>query len=55
MINKQQYNYEYLQQFCEDNKIELIDEYSKENKTTRISIIQGKSPGNLFQQQSTCH
>ncbi len=45
MINQQQYNYAYLQQFCEDNKIELVDEYSKENKMTRISIIQGKCKG----------
>jgi hypothetical protein len=38
---KQKYNYEYLQQFCKDNNIELVDDYSKD-KITRDSIIQGK-------------
>jgi len=38
---KQQYNYEYLQQFCKDNNIELEIDYSKD-KITRDSIIRGK-------------
>ena len=42
---KQQYNYEYLQQFCKDNNIELVDEYSKD-KITRDTIIQGKCKSN---------
>ena len=41
---KQQYNYEYLQQFCKDNKIELVDEYIKD-KITRDTIIRGKCKG----------
>ena len=41
---KQQYNYEYLQQFCEDNEIELVDEYIKD-KIKRDTIIQGKCKG----------
>ena len=38
---RQQYNYEYLQKFCEDNNIELVDDYSKD-KITRDSIIRCK-------------
>lgn len=38
---KQQYNYEYLQQFCKDNNIELEIDYCKD-KITRDSIIRGK-------------
>jgi hypothetical protein len=38
---KQKYNNEYLQQFCKDNNIELVDDYSKD-KITRDSIIRGK-------------
>jgi hypothetical protein len=37
---RQQYNYEYLQQFCNENTIELINDYSKD-KITRETIIQG--------------
>jgi len=38
-MNKQQYNYEYLQEFCKEHAIELIGEYEKIN---RDSIIRGK-------------
>ena len=38
---KQQYNYEYLQKFCEDNKIELEGDYCKD-KITRCTIVIGK-------------
>ena len=38
---KQQYNYDYLQQFCKDNAIKLVGDYSKD-KLTRCTIIIGK-------------
>jgi hypothetical protein len=38
---KQRYNYEYLQQFCQENIIELECDYSKD-KITRDTIIIGK-------------
>jgi hypothetical protein len=38
---KQQYNYNYLQQFCKDNAIKLESDYSKD-KITRDTIIRGK-------------
>jgi hypothetical protein len=40
-MTKQQYNYEYLQQFCKDNAIKLESDYSKD-KITRDTIIRGK-------------
>jgi hypothetical protein len=41
MAKKQQYNYEYLQKFCEEKIIHLDCDYSKE-KITRETIIRGK-------------
>ena len=41
---KQQYNYDYLQQFCKDNAIKLEGDYSKD-KLTRDTIIRGKCKG----------
>ena len=38
---KQIYNYEYLTNFCNENKIELVYDYSKE-KITRDTIIESK-------------
>jgi hypothetical protein len=41
MTAKQQYNYEYLQQFCQDTSITLLKDYSNE-KINRDAIIEGK-------------
>ena len=41
MTAKQQYNYEYLQQFCQENGICLLKDYSNE-KINRDAIIKGK-------------
>ena len=41
MTAKQQYNYEYLQQFCQENNIILLKDYSQE-KINRDAIIEGK-------------
>jgi hypothetical protein len=41
MTTKQQYNYEYLQQFCEQHGITLLNDYSQE-KITRDIRIEGK-------------
>lgn len=41
MTAKQQYNYEYLQQFCQENNIILTKDYSNE-KITRDIKIEGK-------------
>ena len=41
MTTKQQYNYEYLQQFCQENNITLSKDYSQE-KITRDIKIEGK-------------
>ena len=40
MTAKQQYNYEYLQQFCQENNIILLKDYSNE-KINRDAIIEG--------------
>ena len=41
MTAKQQYNYEYLQEFCQDTSITLLKDYSNE-KINRDAIIKGK-------------
>ena len=41
MTTKQQYNYEYLQQFCDENNITLSKDYSQE-KINRDTKIEGK-------------
>ena len=41
MTAKQKYNYEYLQQFCQDTSITLLKDYSNE-KINRDAIIEGK-------------
>ena len=40
-MSKQQYNYDYLKGFCEENVFVLEKDYSKE-KITRDTIIEGK-------------
>jgi hypothetical protein len=54
---KHRYNYEYLQQFCNDNAIELEYDYSKE-LVNRDTIICGKCKGdgccNLFEKNFRC-
>ena len=46
MTTKQQYNYEYLQQFCDENNITLSKDYSQE-KINRDTKIEGTCKTNL--------
>jgi len=44
MTHKQQYNYEYLVNFCKEHNVELIHDCSNE-KITRDTIVKGKCKG----------
>jgi len=44
MTTKQQYNYEYLQQFCQENSIILSKDYSQEKITRDIHLFSFQTP-----------